>query len=175
MNELEWTNLSNILVPKLKSIYDTRRKLNRIMRIARMVADRGMTPPSRQRSEVLRLSEKLMWDMLEVIKTNYKDDKETIEKFDKSLTGLRNDIREYKKALIEGSDPKVAHRQVISFMEAVSTFKDSLIDPAFEENFNQIKNGQEKIFAEQLFKRLGVRLLTSEEERERQRNSGGGA
>lgn len=173
MNELQWIELSKVLVPKLKSIYDTRKELNSIMDIARMNSDRGLTPSSVQRSSVLRLCEKLMWDMLEVVKTVYKDEKKTVEEFDDNLAGMRKEIKEYKRLLIEGSDPKQVHRQVISFMEAISTFKDSLIEPAFEELSNQIKTGQEKTFAEQLFKRLGVRLPTEEEERERARTPGG--
>lgn len=172
MNELQWIEFSKVLVPKLKSIYDTGKKLDTTLSIARMNSDRGLTPSSVQRNDVLRLCEKLIWDMLEVVKTHYKDDKDTIEKFDKNLAGMRKEIREYKKDLIEGADPKEAHRQVISFMEAISTFKDSLIDPAFEELSNKMKLDQEKIFAEQLFKRLGIRIPSDEEEMEQARTPG---
>jgi len=167
MNDIQWINLSKFLVPKLKSIYDSRNELNFAIDIARMNSDRGLTPSSVQRSNVLRLCEKLMWDMLEIVKTAYKNDDKAIEKFDDNLAGMRKEIKEYKTKLIEGADPDVAHRQVISFMEAVSTFKDSLIDPAFEEILNHIMTNQEKIFAEQLFKRLGIRMLSDEEEREK--------
>ena len=171
MKRIQEAELRSYLSPRLRQIYDSMKALMRRRDMARMLVMRGVLPPSKLRAEIMELTERMIGEMLRMVRTQFKEEPFLVKEFEKSVSELEKKKDELKAKLFVSMRDDIAPAQVMAFLDAVSTFIDSNIYPAFEYlsktialTPEKIWEAEEKIVADEMFKRMGIKPPEEEEE-----------
>ncbi len=126
--------MKKYLSPQMRYTYESAERLDFLIKYSRLVVSRGLIPPQKERSEIISIVEKLMNDVLFMVKTRKKDKKD-IKDFEDRMRDFSGKIEEYKKNILRaslGGDPKIIGEQMTVYLEAYATFLYSFILPVFK-------------------------------------------